>query len=420
MKHTLTWRTALAAGLALTSAPSLWLRAAAPVRPPSSGASHSTIAASTQASVAGGCGNPSKQLPPDPDGVLAKLPQADQAGYDYFPQAVHASAWANWKPSHPGPYTVYFSPGNVSSAYTAQIAAEFKTLSTKNPDVIGKVVVDDSNNVLQTQIQQIQQAISQKVDLIVVLPLSTTAEAPVFDAAGKAGIPVIALLSPSTSPYVVGVDGNNPQFGATLAENLVKLFGAKANVLNIHGIPSVPSDAQLFQGAAAVFKDCPNIQTAGEITGQYQNAVAKSTTIQFLTAHPQSVEAMLEVGGMAVGVMQAFQQAGRPVPAVAGVSAEKGVMAYWNQNKDTYKAVELARAPGPVIADATWSIALAMFAGRGVKITDISQAPVLITKDNLSQWVQPDWTLDTPGTAPAPAGTFYTSSFLDAFYTNQK
>ena len=74
----------------------------------SSSASTSTSSDASTAAPTTGCGSVPTQMPDDPDGVLAKLPKDVQAAYNLFPQAVHKSAWADWKPSKSKPYSLYF------------------------------------------------------------------------------------------------------------------------------------------------------------------------------------------------------------------------------------------------------------------------------------------------------------------------
>jgi ribose transport system substrate-binding protein len=373
-----------------------------------------TAAASTPST--GTCGTIPQQMPADPDGVLAKLPASVQASYNLYPQAVHASAWSNWKPKHGPPYTVYFSPGNTVTPFIQDFVSEFNALKAKS-NVINNVITQDSNNSVQTQIQQIQQAIAKKVDIIVVLPLSPAADTPVLEAAGKAGIPVIAPINAASSPYVIGLNGNIQLEGAKLAQGFVSVLGGKGNILEVHGIPGVEADTGIYQGAADVLKSCPNIKTIGSIVGQFVPAVAKTATLEFLTSHPQSIDGAIQTGGMATGIIQAFQQTGRKVPVIADDGATPGALAYWSKNQSTYKGIALGLAPND-LTDATWNLALGLLAGRGVKISDISSEPLIVTAANLSQWVQPGWSLTTPiAYAQGPANlSFYPPSYLNQFF----
>jgi ribose transport system substrate-binding protein len=362
-----------------------------------------------------GCGSIPTQMPDDPDGVLAALPKEVQGAYNLFPQAVRASAWADWKPARSKPYRIYFSPGNISTPFIQDMVKKFDELKSSS-DVITKVTTQDSNNNVQTQIQQIRQAIREKYDALVVLQLSPAADAPVLEAAGKAGIPVITPLNPAANQYVIGLQGNLALNGASLGQGLVQIIGEKGNVLEMQGIPGVPASDTQLKGAERVFKGCPGIKVVGRPVGQFTPSVAKAQSLQFLSSHPGNVDAAYQVGGMATGIIQAFQQTGRKVPPVADAGATPGALAYWNEHKTDYQGVAQGQPPGQ-LAEAVWNVALGLFAGRGVKMTDILQPPIIITDKNLSEWVDPSWKLTTPiAYAPGPEGALLGPDYLDQFF----
>jgi ribose transport system substrate-binding protein len=384
----------------------------------SSAGGDSTATATAAKTASGtGCGTIPTQMPDDPDGVLAKLPKDVQSAYNLLPQAVHASAWADWKPTGSGSYSIYFSPGNVSTPFIQDMLKEFDALKGKSSN-IEKFTTQDSNNNVQTQVQQIRQAIRQKYDVLIILPLSPAADAPILEEAGKAGIPVIAPLNTAANQYVIGMSGNIMLEGAALGKSLVSVMGEKASVLEMQGIPGVQASDELFKGAEAVFKGCPDIKVAGRPVGQFVPSVAKAQTLQFLTSHPGKIGGAIQPGGMATGIIQAFQQTGREVPPVADAGATPGALAYWNAHKGDYKGVAMGLPPGQ-LASASWNVAQGLLAGRGMKITDVLQEPLIITDANLDQWLQPGWTMTTPiAYAPGPTDAYYPQSYLDQFFVN--
>ena len=210
-------------------------------------------ATSTSSSEAGtaapttGCGSIPQQMPDDPDGVLAALPKDVQAAYNLFPEAVGKSAWADWKPAGSGPYKIYFSPGNISTPFIQDLQKEFDKLKASS-DVITKVTTQDSNNNVQTQIQQIRQAVREKYDLLIVLPLSPAADAPVLEAAGKAGIPIITPLNASANEYVIGVEGNVILNGASLGSGPRPDHGRQGQRARDAGHPRRPGQRRRAQG----------------------------------------------------------------------------------------------------------------------------------------------------------------------------
>ncbi|MCE0766884.1 substrate-binding domain-containing protein [Pseudonocardia kujensis] len=359
------------------------------------------------------CGAVPNQMPADPDGVLATLPDSTRAAFNLYPETIRASAWANWKPSHPGPFVIHYNPGRLTTSFDQEFLA---TLNALKGDT--EVVVKDANGDPQVQLQQLRQSIQEKPDLMIVMAQAPAAVAAVLDEAGKAGIPSIVPLFASSSPYIVGIDGNNPLKGAYLARDLAKLMNGQGSLMEMLGKPGTQATDAVYQGADAVFATCPDIQIAGKPVGQYDPAAAKSQTLQFLSAHPQPIDGGMQVGGMAGAMIQAFEQLGRPVPPIADLGATPAALSYWNEHKDTYKGVGLA-LPVAGLAETTWNVASGILAGRGLEVNEVLQQPTMITADNLAQWVKPEWNLNTPQTfAPAPPGVYYPKEYLDTLFAN--
>ena len=56
------------------------------------------------------------------------------------------------------------------------------------------------------------------------------------------------------------------------------------------------------------------MKTVGSIVGQFTPSVAKTQTLEFLSSHPAPVDAAIQTGGMATGIMQAFFRLGVMFP----------------------------------------------------------------------------------------------------------
>jgi hypothetical protein len=115
-------------------------------------------------------------------------------------------------------------------------------------------------------------------------------------------------------------------------------------------------------------------------------------------------------------VIQSFQQSGRPVPAIGDVGGMPGMLAYEQQHSD-FNGISVA-LPSNGIAEASYNLAVGLLQGRGLKIADISQAPVTITPEDAAKWVKSDVPLGSPLTsAQLPEGVeFYSKSFLDSLF----
>ena len=384
--------------------------------PSASTATAGAAAKTTAAATSGSCGTIPTQMPSDPDGALSKLPASVRAAFNLYPAPVLTSAWAHWKPTHPGPYTIYFNAG-LDNTFAQEIVAELDKLKSKSK-LVKNVIIQNDNSSVPTQVQQLQHAVAAKTGTVwIVFPLSATADASLLAAAGKEGIPTITPLDASPNKYIVGLNGNEPLQGAALTQGLAKITGGTGSLLEMQGLSSNQATSAVLTGAGDVLKGCPKFKVAGSAVGGYTESIAKTATLEFLAAHPQPINAAIHVGGMATGIIQAFQQTGRTVPSIGDLGATPGALAYWNAHKSTYKGVALALPTVP-LADAAWNLAVGLLQSRGIKVNEVLQRPVLVTDANLSQWVQPGWTLTTSlGYAPGPPGVFYAPKYLNQFFS---
>ena len=101
-------------------------------------------------------------------------------------------------------------------------------------------------------------------------------------------------------------------------------------------------------------------------------------------------------------MLEGFQAAGKTVPEIANDSMEDGELAYWDQNKSTYKGVGITATP-PQIASAATTIVQDLFAGEGVKVSAIVLNTPLVTDANVAQWYTSSMTTSSTGNAGGPA-----------------
>jgi len=371
-----------------------------------------------------GCGSYPVKMPADPDGVIAALnPDHQRAlgGYaDYKGSTVQVlkSRWADWKPSHPGPYKVAVSWGQLVSDFQIQIVDNLKK-ELSSYDSIGDVEVrtTGSNLDIAQQLQQYNSLVQTKPDVIILESPSPDSFNDAIQKAAGQGIPTVTLLSPVPVDGAVNVDGNNYLSAAEGASYLTKILGGKGNVLLVRALAVAGVDSQLATAWKNAFASCPDMKVAGEVYGGFSEAGAKSETQKFLATHPTKIDGLAVMPGEAVGALQAFQQVGRPIPPAAEVGMDKGFLGYWQQNQATYHASSTSMPPVPA-ARAVAEITARMLAGQGVKLNTLVAEEPVVNDANLSDWAEPSWTLTTPGTVSGKPDSFMPSPFLDDFFTN--
>ena len=366
-------------------------------------------------------------LSPDPAIIPAaiadavkELPEAIQADFAGYGSPVVASPYREFVSDAQKPWVVGYSNSFSGNAWRAGALASLES-SMENyraKGLVGELIVTDSNGNITTQIQQMRSLIQRGVDLIISIPGSPTAMNDVIEEAFKAGIPVVTLASPVTSPYAINVDVNGYLYARTTALGLATLLGGAGNIVAIQGIPGT-SGSELFKsGADSIFASCPDLKVLAELTGEWSNSVAQTALVQWLTSNPAQIDGVWQQGSMFMGTVQALQQAGRKlVPVVIG-NPDQNALAFWRDNlPNGFSTVGTANPPGAGMA-LSLDAGLRVLLGQGLKVSNIVVAPPLIDDAKLKDWVKPEYTLESTGVGEPAPGTWLPVSELDAYFLN--
>lgn len=182
------------------------------------------------------------------------------------------------------------------------------------------------------QSQQVDDAIAQKFDLIIVIVVNPQAIRPALIRAKQAGIPVMIAVGPLPDEdkdlYLSHVGTNQTELGEYAAKNLVDALAkegkTKAKVAAITGTASQLQVQQRVAGFRSVLAKHPGITLAAVEDGQWNTARSEKIASDLLVRYAGSggldgIFAMAD--NQATGVIQAIQAAGMKVGL-----ADKGIV----------------------------------------------------------------------------------------------
>lgn len=388
---------ALAAGLGLAACSSSSSSSASSAT--SSAASTATSSSSsTGAAAAGTCGTIPTTLPSDPNGVLAALPASVRSLYNGYSVGVYKSAFASWKPKSASNKTIGFLLSATNNGYQLALQSILAGMLKSAGYTVDEVTSSDQ---VTEQVADFNQMVEKKVAAIIYEPLSSSAFTTAVANAAKAGIPSISLLNSVDSADTISVGANDWLQGAQMAAQIAGDIGGSGKVLDVHGISGVAIDTATFAGVKAVFAQCSGITTDDTIYSQFADSTAKSQVQTYLETHPQKLAAVITSGAGATGVMQGFQAASKTLPEMANDSMEDGELAYWYQNKSSFKGVGITTTP-PQLASAAVTVLQALMQGKGVKVSAIVLNTPLVTNGTVAQWYTKDMTTSSTGNAGGP------------------
>lgn len=164
-----------------------------------------------------------------------------------------------------------------------------------------------ADNDASKQAAQIEDLITQKVDLILLNPVDSTTVGTKIAEANAAGIPVITVdRSAETGQVVAHVASDNVLGGKMAGEFLKAFFSEDYKVLELLGQPGASAATDRSKGFQEVF-GASNINQS--ITANWSRAEGQSVTEAFLSAqgNPAKVLVFAANDEMALGAVQALQ-----------------------------------------------------------------------------------------------------------------
>ena len=398
-------------GVAIVSA--LTITAAAMALTSTGSAVASSTAAATHA-----CGYSARVGPTNPNGIYTSLTPALKAVYASDPGALNASPWAHSKPVK-GPWKIGYIAFAITNPYNQHVLDGLKSQFAKakakglvSGSLVTNIPATIAASTPEQEIAAIQQMVRQGVNAIIMEPIAGAPVVPAIDAAGKAGVPVILTDIPlPQTKYGVVVWSQNQYVADAAALGLI----AKGNILIVRGLAGNPNDVVLYNQKIADLKYCPNIKVAASIYGDWANASAKTAVSQYLAAHPEGVNGVLQDGGMMAGTIDAFQSAGKPVPVISDGECQAGDLSWWLAHKATYKTVG-GCFNGYQGAYVFMNTALRILAGDGPKLQTLEIPAATVTNANLSKFATPGLPLTTPLEQGGPITAWCTDTCLNAYF----
>lgn len=148
---------------------------------------------------------------------------------------------------------------------------------------VSKVVVVSRNGGPTEQIQDMQNLISQGVNVLIVNPSDPEKLNAVIAEAKKQGVTVVAVDSSVTAPEAYVVTNDQVAWGKLQMDALAEMIGGKGDVLYMRGIQGVQADTDRDQGVKASLQKYPGI-TLKEVWTGWDYTKGGELTVQEFTA----------------------------------------------------------------------------------------------------------------------------------------
>jgi ribose transport system substrate-binding protein len=246
-------------------------------------------------------------------------------------------------------------------------------------DVI--VVAPPAETDVQSQINQLEDLIAQKVDGIALAPTDPNSLAEVIESAKTAGIKTVFVDGAGTNEGVPFIGTNNLEGGKLAGEYMCKNLPKGSEVAILQGIMSTTNGVDRAGGSKAAFEAC-GLKIVAEQTAEWDRAKGLSVTESILAGNPNIKGIFGSNDNMALGAIEALKAAAKL----------KDVMVVgYDANPDAATSIlagemtaSIAQAPKKIGGLGIQTL-VDLKAGKQVPLV-IDTGTVLVTKDNADQY----------------------------------
>jgi inositol transport system substrate-binding protein len=249
-----------------------------------------------------------------------------------------------------------------------------------------EIIVSDGQDSAEKQVSQVENFIAQKVDAIVLNPISMDGCKPAVEAANAAGIPILTVntLVANQDKCTAFIGSDAVESGRIEMEYAAKLMNGKGNIVIMYG--QMGHDAQIGRkkGLDEILAKNPDIKIVADKTGNWSRAEGMALMENWLQSGKEINAVLAQNDEMALGAMKALEDA---------KLLDKTLVFGIDAIPDALKAIQDGKMAGTVFQDAkgqgAGSIEAAVKVAKGEKIDSTISIPyVLVTKDDVSKYLK--------------------------------
>ena len=157
----------------------------------------------------------------------------------------------------------------------------------------------------------VEQALAEKPDVIIFIPVDDVAMVEPVARLNAAGIPIVLVSNRLPGKFITFVGADDYDIGYREAMYLLEHMGRRGKIVVLEGPPAAPTGRERLRGYARAFAETPGIQVLASAAGNFQEADGKRVMAKFLADHPR-IDAVLSANdSMALGALAALQEANR-------------------------------------------------------------------------------------------------------------
>lgn len=280
-------------------------------------------------------------------------------------------------------YTIGFSQCTLASPFYTTMKTVIEDYAEEKGVTVQVVSADDD---VQKQNNDIMDLVSSGIDALILNPINTDGVQTGIEACQDAGIPVITVDRMASSGATAAVVRDNYAMGQLVGEELLKELGgadnASGTILEIQGTSGDQVMMDRRDGFESAFADAKNITIVQSAYCDYTRSKAITAAADLIQSNDNIVAIYGHNDDMALGAMQAAQEAGLTDVKICGVD---GLMEAVKAIADGSYSCTALNDPGTEIKVAL-DTAIAVLNGETVE-EEVDAGTGLVNADNAADYV---------------------------------
>jgi ribose transport system substrate-binding protein len=267
------------------------------------------------------------------------------------------------------------------------------------PEVVAELLYADANGSADIQVPQVEDLLSQEPDALILVPMGRAALSAPVERAMAQGVPVILCASGvETDNFVTEIGTNLFESGADMAQFIVDELGGAGKIVQMNGIAGVDTAEIMAQGAESIWSANPGIEVLDLQYGNWSTAEAKRIAEQWVAQYGEQIQGIWSGGAqMSQGIVEAYLEAGLPIPPLAGGEYANGFLRLAKENEINFSAWQYPNAMSILCIDTAVKVLQGEAVPRFIDFKDEMPGTTNFGVAELDEYYNPDWSDDVFG-----------------------
>lgn len=249
-----------------------------------------------------------------------------------------------------------------------------------------EVITVDAKGDSATQVNQVQDLITQNIDALIYIPAGATAASVPTKTAKAAGIPVINVdRNADGAPGDTFIATDSVASAKAVCDYIFKQAGGKGQMIIIHGQKGTTPEVDRTKGCGESLAANPDVKVVGELwSEQWHQDEGFKLAQDLLQAHPEATIAWGQADALALGAAQAVKVGNLDHKViVGGFDGDVEALKALKNGVFDVTATQQTQGMGRLAVDS----AIKLVAGDKVEPIQLLDA-TLTTKDNVDGFIE--------------------------------